>query len=329
MTDGRRDILAQVAVWYYEERVDQAEIARRIGKSRSMVSRMLNEVRDLGMVEIRVKYPLRRNNRLEARLVQEYGLKAAWVINRSSVWNEEIGLRMLGRTAATCLQRYITDGVRIGVAWSRTLHHLVVEVPEQPIRDASVVQISGSISGDNPVFDGPELVRVLAHKLDAEYRYFPAPLVVREARLRQSLLEEAAIAETLQLAERADVAICGIGNITSEGSSLRASGMVGDETVEELIRQRVAGDIIARQFNNQGELLNVGFNDRVVGIAPEALRRIPTVIAVSTGEDKAASIRAAIRGGWFNVLVSDDATVEAMFEMDDEPDQRPANREAG
>ena len=154
MKDERQDILAQVAVWYYEDRLDQAEIARRIGRSRSMVSRMLNEVREQGLVEIRVKYPLRRNSHLESQLVDRFGLKGAWVLNRPASWNREMQVRMLGRTAAAGLQRYITDGVCIGVAWSRTLHHLVMEVPEQPLRDATVVQISGSVSGENPVFDG-------------------------------------------------------------------------------------------------------------------------------------------------------------------------------
>ena len=315
MTGDRLDMLAQVAVWYYEDRLDQAEIAARIGKSRSMVSRMLNEVREQGLVEIRVKYPLKRHSGYESLLQEHFGLKSAWVMNRPGTWSAEMHQRMLGRTAAACLQRYIVDGVRIGVAWSRTLHHLVVEVPEQPLRDAVVVQISGSVSSENPVFDGPELVRTLAQKLDAEYRYFPAPLVDREARLKNSLLQEATIADTLRAAENTDVAILGIGNIRSNASSLRNSGLLDDEAFQELLAQDVAGDIIARQFDQQGQLLPVSFNDRVVGLTPERLRSIPTVIAVSTGSEKARAILAGIRGGWFNVLVSDATTVEQVLAL--------------
>lgn len=321
MKPDRRDILAQVAVWYYEDRLDQAEIARRIGKSRSMVSRMLNEVRDLGLVEIRIKYPLKRNTQLESALIERFGLKGAWVMTSPDTWNRDMQLRMLGRTAASCLQRYITDGVRIGVAWSRTLHHLVMEVPEQPIRDAMVVQISGSVSSDNPVFDGPELVRTLAQKLNAEYRYFPAPLVVREARLKDSLMEESSIAETLRAASTTDVAIIGVGNITSGHSSLRSSGLLDDESYHELLSNQVAGDIIARQFDEAGTLLPVGFNDRVVGLEPDRLKSIPTVIAVSSGNDKARAILAAIRGGWFNVLVSDEHTVSHILKLAEATDE--------
>jgi deoxyribonucleoside regulator len=314
-------MLAQVAVWYYEDRLDQAAIAERIGKSRSMVSRMLNEVRELGLVEVRVKYPLKRSAQLENALIERFRLKGAWVMARPEGVSDAFSRRLLGRTAAACLQRYIADGIRIGVAWSRTLHHMVVEVAEQVVRDAMVVQISGSVAVDNPNFDGPELVRKLAHKLGAEYRYFPAPLVVRDADLKRSLLQESAIVEALRVGECVDVAVLGIGNVLSAESSLRSSGLVDDATLHELVVNDVAGDIIARQFDPQGSLLGVAFNERVVGMDPAALKRVPTVIAVSNGAEKSRSILAGIRGGWFNVLVSDASTVTELLAYADMHDE--------
>jgi deoxyribonucleoside regulator len=321
VTQERRDMLAQVAVWYYEDRLDQAAIAERIGKSRSMVSRMLNEVRELGLVEVRVKYPLKRSAQLENALIERFRLKGAWVMARPEGVSDAFSRRLLGRTAAACLQRYIADGIRIGVAWSRTLHHMVVEVAEQVVRDAMVVQISGSVAVDNPNFDGPELVRKLAHKLGAEYRYFPAPLVVRDADLKRSLLQESAIVEALRVGECVDVAVLGIGNVLSAESSLRSSGLVDDATLHELVVNDVAGDIIARQFDPQGSLLGVAFNERVVGMDPAALKRVPTVIAVSNGAEKSRSILAGIRGGWFNVLVSDASTVTELLAYADMHDE--------
>jgi len=324
MKENRIDLLAQVAVWYYEDRLDQAEIAHRIGKSRSMVSRMLNEVRERGMVEIRIKYPLKRNTQLEAECMNRFGLKSAWVLNNPEQWSHEMRLRMLGRTAASCLQRYLQDGVRIGVAWSRTLHNVVVELPEQAIRDALVVQISGSISMDNPTFDGPELVRTLALKIGADYRYFPAPLVVREPAIKQSLLRESTISEAMRLAESIDVAVCGIGNVGVDESSLRKSGLIDDSSFEEILEHRAVGDIIAHQFDRRGHMLPIDFNERVIGLEPERLKRIPTVIAVSAGPEKAAPILAAIRGGWFNVLVSDAETIEAVLSLAEEEEGKVA-----
>ena len=57
MDQERLDFLAQIAVWYYEEGLDQETIAGRINKSRSMVSRLLDQAREAGLVEVKVLYP--------------------------------------------------------------------------------------------------------------------------------------------------------------------------------------------------------------------------------------------------------------------------------
>ncbi len=70
MEEERIDLLTQVAVWYYEEGLNQADIAQRIDKSRSMVSRLLDQAREAGLVEVRVRHPLRTDAELEQRLCQ-------------------------------------------------------------------------------------------------------------------------------------------------------------------------------------------------------------------------------------------------------------------
>ena len=198
--------LAQIAVWYYEERLSQAEIGQRIGKSRSMVSRLLNEVRKNNLVEIRVNYPLVRSKALERRLITEFGVEDAYVLANPPKGEAVLTARMVGRLGGLCLQRKLEDGIRIGLAWSQTLQHLVVQFPHTELRDGAVIQLSGSISLANPSFDGPELVRQLATKLGATYRYFPAPLIVRDGAVRQALVEEPSLSDTMAVARSVDVA---------------------------------------------------------------------------------------------------------------------------
>ncbi|MCK7483229.1 MAG: hypothetical protein M0C28_43905 [Candidatus Moduliflexus flocculans] len=58
-SNERASLLADVAEMYYLEEKGQAEIARRVGVTRSMVSRMLKEAREKSIVEVRVHRPLR------------------------------------------------------------------------------------------------------------------------------------------------------------------------------------------------------------------------------------------------------------------------------
>ncbi len=52
MEDERLDLLAQVAIWYYEAGLDQAAIARRIQVTVDVVSRLLDQAQAAGLVEV-------------------------------------------------------------------------------------------------------------------------------------------------------------------------------------------------------------------------------------------------------------------------------------
>lgn len=47
--------LELIARLYYEEKLTQREIALRLGVSRPLISRLLQDARDLNLVEIRVR----------------------------------------------------------------------------------------------------------------------------------------------------------------------------------------------------------------------------------------------------------------------------------
>lgn len=64
----RASLLADVAEMYYLEQKNQAEIAKTIGVTRSMISRMLTEARESGIVEIRIQRPLQSDPELESAL---------------------------------------------------------------------------------------------------------------------------------------------------------------------------------------------------------------------------------------------------------------------
>ncbi|MBC7252244.1 MAG: helix-turn-helix domain-containing protein, partial [Anaerolineae bacterium] len=73
------ELLAQVASLYYEENLTQSEIARRIGTSRSTISRLLREARANGVVEIIIHYPWKTVAELERELIERFRLRHARV----------------------------------------------------------------------------------------------------------------------------------------------------------------------------------------------------------------------------------------------------------
>ena len=88
------NILATVANLYYNSEMTQNEIADRLYTSRSKVSRMLKEARELGIVEISIKEPWERNLELEGQLMNRYHVKNVRVVATGDNSKEKITSRL-------------------------------------------------------------------------------------------------------------------------------------------------------------------------------------------------------------------------------------------
>lgn len=314
MDPDRLEFLAQVASWYYEENLSQETIAQRIGRTRSMVSRLLQEAREQGLVEIRVNYPLRTDFELGSRLRETFGLSEAWVLARPPA-DHPVLLRRLGELGVHCLRRYLHDGVRVGIGWGTALHEVVRAMPTLPLQNAMVVQIIGATGHVNPLVNGSELARWLSEKLNATYRFLHAPLIVDDDEVARALLQERDIAETLALARQVDVAVVGIGTVELALSSQHRVGYLSEADLMMLTETGAVGDILSRPLDINGNLLDISLNRRVIGLDLETLRSIPVVIAVAGNVIKAPAILAALRGGYIDVLITDASTASVVLTL--------------
>jgi DNA-binding transcriptional regulator LsrR (DeoR family) len=61
--------------------------------------------------------------------------------------------------------------------------------------------------------------------------------------------------------------------------------------------------------------LDIDVNRRVVGISLDNLSRIETVIGVAGSSRKGAAILGALRGGYVNVLITDDQAAQKVLAL--------------
>ncbi|MBC7251097.1 MAG: sugar-binding transcriptional regulator [Anaerolineae bacterium] len=309
------ELLAQVASLYYEENLTQGEIARRIGTSRSTISRLLREARANGVVEIIIHYPWKTVAELERELTERFRLRHARVLAGQGRPYPEI-LRGLGVLAARYLESVLQESSILGISWGTAVHSTVQALRPERKLPITVVQMIGAVGTGDPLIDGPDLARLLANIYGGEYRYLHAPVLVEDLSVREALLQEPRIRETLSLACQADVALVGIGSTVPEVSSLLRAGYLEREALIQLRAQGAVGDVCARHYDAWGRLLEIEFNQRIVGIELEALHSIEQVIGVAGGEAKAEAILGALRGGHVNVLVTDDAAAREVLRLD-------------
>lgn len=287
---------------YYQQELSQAEIADRLGTTRSNVSRILGAARDEGVVQIRIVETIERNSELENRMREVLGLRDARVLAPTQDAVDE-----LGRVGADWFLDTVRPGHRVAVSWGSTLQAVVNAVPATGVGDVEFVQLVGGLSSLATKVSGQELVRELAAKLHCRYRYLHAPALFESPDARRAMMAESSIANALEAARGCDVAVVGIGAVGQASSAEIIEALhLSRREKQQFDRSGAVGDICARYFDATGQEVDSPVHDRVLAIELDDLRRIPTVAAVALGAAKGRSLAAAVKGGLLDVVICDE-----------------------
>lgn len=314
VTQDRSSLLADVAEMYYLEEKNQAEIAKTIGVTRSMVSRMLTEARQNGIVEIRIQRPLQFDAELENALRTQFGLQEVSVVVTRQASGERL-TRTLGSAGAHMLARYLEPNRVLGLAWGTSISATVDAFEAAEPMPVKVVQLVGAMGARNMEYDGHDLVSRITEKLGGEAYYLNAPYLCQNAEMAKSLLQTKSIRETIQVGKNADVALLGVGTTSQNHSSFYLAGYITRRELDDLRRAGGIGDVCGQHFDRDGQPACEEFSERLVSIRRQDLLSIPIRLGVAGGEGKADAILGALRSKYVNVLVIDSITARRVLDL--------------
>ena len=311
----KHQFLTDVATLYYRHNLTQSEIAQRIGVSRASVSRLLSEAHDYGVVEITIHAPIGREETLSYELKRLFKLQDAYVIT-AGTWAHEQIIEALGVVAARVLYEHLLPEMTLGISWNTSVYQVARALQDAHQINANVIQLTGIANRVNPILDGPDLVRCLAHKLGGQYHDIAAPLMVSNLTVRDALLADDAIRARLDMARVADVALIGIGAVEPELCTLLQIGYINKQTLNSIIESGAVGEVLSNFYDIDGNILNLELHDRVIGLSAADLRQIDYVIGVAGGDEKADAIIGALHGGYIDCLVTDDRAAQAIIDKE-------------
>jgi DNA-binding transcriptional regulator LsrR (DeoR family) len=309
-SDTKNTRLARAAYLYFIKGKNQQEIAKATGVTRTLVSRMLNEARKKNIVTISVRYPW-RSLEMELALKSVTGLKDARVIIPNPGDSDVQLQNDLGIAAAEYFDQHIQNGHTIGISWGTSLHHMVEHLLPKSLPDCKVVQLIGATGSEAKPLDGPMLARLLASHLGCDVFPLHTPLLVENAIVRDGLIHDKTIQETLKKGESADFSWVGIGSPLSGAYSLVREGYLSQKEMQTLIEAGVVGDVCAQLYDINGKVLeDLEINKRTVGITLPSLQKSSCVVGVSGGYIKKDAVLGAIRGSHIKVLITDKTVAE-------------------
>ncbi|MDQ1701618.1 MAG: hypothetical protein QOF57_870 [Frankiaceae bacterium] len=298
-------LLTKVARLYHEHGLRQPQIAEQLHISQPRVSRLLKQASELGIVRTTVLTPAGVFSELEEEIERKYGVRS--VVIAEAGGDDASILRALGGAAAVYLETTLTGGDRIGISsWSSSLLSTVDAMRPRPTRVAEeVVQVIGGVGNSTSQVFATRLADRLAQLTGATAVFLSAPGLASSPAALQTLLDDRHIADVFAKFPRLTLLLAGLGSLEPSPLLLESGNATAHEDQEMLRKRGAVGDICLRFFDEDGNHVDSPLDGRVLGIDTDTLRAVPRVVAVAGGARKYTAIRAALRGGWVNVLVTD------------------------
>ena len=307
-------LMTKVARLYYDQELNQPEIAAQLDLSQATVSRLLKRAREEGIVRVTVNVPYGAYPLLEEQLQQRYGLKEAVVVD--SVETEDQLLRDIGSAAAYYLETTLRAGDVIGISsWSATLLAMVDALHPPPrLSNVRVLQILGGLGNPLAKVYASRLIDRFASLVRGEAVLLPAPGIVSSPDAVPILLKDTYVRSAMELFEQVTIALVGIGTVEPSGLLASSGNIYSPEELDMLRQAGAVGDICLRFFDQTGKPVDNPLNDRVIGMNLEQLRHVKRAVGIAGGKRKLAAIRGALQGRWINVLITDRSTAEHLTE---------------
>lgn len=212
----------------------------------------------------------------------------------------------VGRICAAKLRALLQNGNTLAVTGGRTVAAVARNMQTQSPLNVMVVPARGGI-GRSVELQANTLAEEIAGRLGGHYRLIHLPDHI-DAAAMQEMLKMPEVQEAMELLERADVILHGIG-IASETMKERNMTRTAQSS---LLQKGAEGESFGAYYNLAGDCL---MESSSVGVDLARLKRTCRMVAAAAGSSKAAAIISVLRHTPHALLVTDQGAAEKMLRI--------------
>ena len=159
-------------------------------------------------------------------------------------------------------------------------------------------------------------MQLIAEKTSAQAYVMPVPFYANTSEDREVLLAQKGVKDVFDYAESASLKLVGIGTVGPE-TQLVQSGMIEPAEIKEVMEKGGVGELLGHFYNDKGELVETNLTQRTLAISVGE-RIDGQVVALAGGKEKVAPIKAVLKSGQLNGLITDEATAKSILSRSEE-----------
>lgn len=316
ITTKRLELLADVAESYYIQGKTQASISEEVGVTRSMVSRLLTEARNEGVVEISIMRPIITDDNIADTFKQRFGITNAVIFEKGPQTNSTT--KALGQITASTLKKYISPNMTIGIIFGKAVRDTIRAFEKQKPMNTKILQLLGAVDSPSTAYDLREMVRELANKTGGTPYYINAPFIMKSPATAEELKHHTSNQAVFSLIKNCQYILGGIGSIHKTYSTFYKSGFLEQSDLTLLETEKAVGGMCGYHFDINGNIVGKDIETRIVGITRQnILNNNIATIATAIGKHKVAPILGALRTNMIHTLITDLETAKSVLSLDE------------
>ena len=213
----------------------------------------------------------------------------------------------IARAGAMYIADRLGDNACINVGYgdtlSRTLNHLATMV-QSPV---TCISLTGGVSNYLP--------NTRSNVFNARLYLMPAPLLASSPEMAGAMREEVSVSQIIRMSELSAFTLVGIGALGDSATVFR-TGVLSPSDHFYLKMHNAVGDVLCHFLDKNGNLIHTPIEDRLISTSLDQLKQLPNVIGVAAGASKVDAIRAVLRGGYLDILITDESTATLLLKDD-------------
>lgn len=298
------------AAWlYHVQGLRQVTIAERLGISRAMVIRILDEAKQRNEVRIWVDEDVSECLDLSLKLEDAFGIDRAIVVPFDDP--KQDATFAVGARLGKYLSEHVTNDMVVGVGWGRTLSASIETLEPGRLTKAKVISLMGGVI--NPGKRNPiEFSWRLAGLMGAECYLYLAPVVVDKAETKQTLLSACGLSQIETLAANMDMAVVSCGDIGTNSTSL-AGQIIDEPAFSEMVAAGAVCDVMCNFIDRDGNSVIHPIQERTMSVDLDVVASARNLVLATGGAHRAIALVAAIRRLSPNTLITDEAAAREVL----------------
>ena len=301
--------LCKKAAWlYYVAKLNQNQIAEKIGLSKMRIHRLIALAEKNGFVKTYVEGDFERTSKYENILKEKYKIKFCEVIPNDLESDNPIN--MLGAAGGRFIMNQINNNIyEFGIGTGSTMSAVAKWLPKIN-KKIDFISLNGSLTRNNAV-QTQSVISQIANKTNGQCYATGIPLITESVEQKKMIENINYVKEILIRGNKTKIKILSVGGLDDSSLNVR-SKIFSQKSITNLKSSGAVGEVGGNFFNIDGKIISNEETTKILSADYSFFKKAKTVL-IAGGKNKTLQLKSVLKSAYFSGLITDSNTADKLI----------------